>query len=232
MFVMNALLLVFGTIGALTAIGGVTWIQAECPIYRRITPRGWAAIACLLTTLGLGVAKEAVTHFKTLETEAKAQAAEQEAARARAEEKIARGRLDDMQGKVSQIDKNNTALLETNRELSAELNRVPKRRVASTSNGNLVYAVNKEIVTLNGCETMAVTLYPYWDRQDAPRFVRLNFGKCSATIMDMRSDKKEEWILPSPRQIVVPQNIQRANITVEADGDGFELGVSIEQIGN
>lgn len=54
----NIALLVAGTVMAIAAIGGDTWVKGHAPIHRRLTPRGWLSIACLFLTLLLGVVKE------------------------------------------------------------------------------------------------------------------------------------------------------------------------------
>jgi hypothetical protein len=53
----NVLLLGLGFIGAISAIGGETWIKGA-PLRERITRRGWISITCLILTLSLGIAKE------------------------------------------------------------------------------------------------------------------------------------------------------------------------------
>jgi len=57
-FVVNLALLILGTTGALAAFGGETWKKGEEPLLRRITARGWLALACMVATLTLGIAKE------------------------------------------------------------------------------------------------------------------------------------------------------------------------------
>jgi tetratricopeptide (TPR) repeat protein len=45
-------------VASLAAFGGETWLKGDQPLRRRITKRGWLALACLLLTFGLAVAKE------------------------------------------------------------------------------------------------------------------------------------------------------------------------------
>lgn len=54
----NLALVTLGFVGAIVAIGGETWAKGSQPVLKRITRRGWVAIACLLGTLSLGVIKE------------------------------------------------------------------------------------------------------------------------------------------------------------------------------
>jgi hypothetical protein len=56
--VINLVLLVLGTTGALAAFGGETWRRSDEPLFSRITHRGWLALACMLSTLALGIVKE------------------------------------------------------------------------------------------------------------------------------------------------------------------------------
>ena len=54
----NVALLALGSAGTLSAFGGETWTKGPEPILRRVTCRGWIALACLLASLSLGVVKE------------------------------------------------------------------------------------------------------------------------------------------------------------------------------
>jgi hypothetical protein len=55
---LNLALLVLGTTGALAAFGGDTWLREKLPWSKRITGRGWLALACMIATLCLGIVKE------------------------------------------------------------------------------------------------------------------------------------------------------------------------------
>lgn len=54
----NLSLLILGTTGALAAFGGDTWRRESLPLAKRITRRGWLALACMIATLLVGIAKE------------------------------------------------------------------------------------------------------------------------------------------------------------------------------
>lgn len=56
-FLVNIAILSFGVVGSLAAVGGDTWHSKEQGI-RRVTKRGWVALACLVATFGFGVVKE------------------------------------------------------------------------------------------------------------------------------------------------------------------------------
>jgi hypothetical protein len=47
-----------GCIVALTAIGGETWRPNKLNLWKKITPRGWLALCCLILALFLGIVKE------------------------------------------------------------------------------------------------------------------------------------------------------------------------------
>lgn len=64
----NVTLLIVGALGALAAIGGDTWNRGPLPWRKRITTRGWVALACLIGALCLGVAKE----FRSIKLSARA----------------------------------------------------------------------------------------------------------------------------------------------------------------
>ncbi|VVO15688.1 hypothetical protein [Pseudomonas fluorescens] len=57
-FAINLSLLILGTLGTLAAFGGETWRKTNDPLLRRITLRGWVALICIISTLGLGIYKE------------------------------------------------------------------------------------------------------------------------------------------------------------------------------
>lgn len=54
----NLMLLVLGTTGALAAFGGDTWRRESIPWTQRITKRGWLALSCMIAALMLGIVKE------------------------------------------------------------------------------------------------------------------------------------------------------------------------------
>tara|TARA_R110000850_G_scaffold214249_3_gene340176 strand:+ start:5938 stop:6744 length:807 start_codon:yes stop_codon:yes gene_type:complete len=54
----NLTLLILGTTGALAAFGGDTWRREPLPLAKRITLRGWLALACMIATLLVGISKE------------------------------------------------------------------------------------------------------------------------------------------------------------------------------
>jgi hypothetical protein len=57
-FLLNFLLLVFGSVGAVAAFGGETWIKSDDTFWNRITKRGWVALSCLVLSFSIGVTKE------------------------------------------------------------------------------------------------------------------------------------------------------------------------------
>ncbi len=59
---LNIALVLVAAAATLSAFGGETYVKGEAPLVRRITPRGWVSVVCLAVSVGLGVAKEIVTH--------------------------------------------------------------------------------------------------------------------------------------------------------------------------
>jgi hypothetical protein len=55
---LNIALLLLGTAATLAAFGGDTWVKGDTPLIKRITPRGFASLFCLIGALVLGVTKE------------------------------------------------------------------------------------------------------------------------------------------------------------------------------
>jgi len=62
LLILNILLLVLGSVGALAAFGGETWRNSSEPLLKRITPRGWISLLCLLCALSFGITKEIVSN--------------------------------------------------------------------------------------------------------------------------------------------------------------------------
>ena len=58
MLLLNILLLLCASLGAVVAIGGDTWNKGKRHWLRRITKRGWAAAFCILLSFVLGLWKE------------------------------------------------------------------------------------------------------------------------------------------------------------------------------
>jgi hypothetical protein len=56
-FAIGVLLLILSAIGTLAAFGGRTWFDNDDPWVKRITARGWVALACLIMATGAGMAK-------------------------------------------------------------------------------------------------------------------------------------------------------------------------------
>lgn len=65
----NLTLLILGTVGTLTAFGGETWKKSSDPLLQRITLRGWLALTCILSTLGLGILKERINSESSARSE-------------------------------------------------------------------------------------------------------------------------------------------------------------------
>jgi hypothetical protein len=65
----NLTLLIFGTLGTLAAFGGETWKKSSDPLLQRITLRGWLALICILSTLGLGILKERINSESNAKSE-------------------------------------------------------------------------------------------------------------------------------------------------------------------
>jgi hypothetical protein len=56
-FAIGILLLILSAIGTLCAFGGRTWLENDQPWLKRITRRGWIALACLTMATSAGIAK-------------------------------------------------------------------------------------------------------------------------------------------------------------------------------
>jgi len=81
--ILNIALLIVAASSTIAAFGGKTWTEEEKPLIKRITPRGWVSIVCLILALVIGIAKELHTRevnltsslaTKLAAAEAKAQA--------------------------------------------------------------------------------------------------------------------------------------------------------------
>lgn len=79
-FFINIAILFFGIVAILSAFGGATlseatfafdddrWSPDKVPFFKRITPRGWTSLFCLVIALGLGIIKDKI-HQQTVSRE-------------------------------------------------------------------------------------------------------------------------------------------------------------------
>lgn len=58
---LNIALLTIGTMATLAAFGGKTWTEGSEPILKRVTPRGWLSLMCLLLAFFIGTFKEVLS---------------------------------------------------------------------------------------------------------------------------------------------------------------------------
>ncbi len=93
MVTIRILLLITALLGSLAAIGGETWKKDPVPFYKRVTLRGWIAVACMLSAFGLGVGKEVYSkHLNELA-----------AANAERTQSILRQKLSDAEQKIAEL---------------------------------------------------------------------------------------------------------------------------------
>jgi hypothetical protein len=118
-YAINLALLVSGLAAVLAALGGETWRGME-PLHRRVTRRGWIALACLMAAVAFGLTKEvrangesaeAVRRQHELEAAAAAAAAELQEARtslAAAEANVTRtmAELENTRAKLAAVEPN------------------------------------------------------------------------------------------------------------------------------
>jgi hypothetical protein len=111
LMLLNILLLILATMTAVAAIGGETWHKEEPRFFKRLTPRGWVSLICLVLTLGAGIGKEILT--------------QQESVKQQQENERLRGNITGLEGQVkaaNDAQKENTKLfLGSFKKLSDEL---------------------------------------------------------------------------------------------------------------
>jgi hypothetical protein len=121
MLILNLALATFALIGSLAAFGGETWEKGTAPVLKRVTRRGWVALACLLSAFALGGVKEMLLHRESRAGAATKAALEAENKRQQAELARQLKEIGDLQAKLESSAQG----------LSSTTERIGKQQLAS-----------------------------------------------------------------------------------------------------
>jgi hypothetical protein len=140
---LSILLLVVGTAATLAAFGGRTWEEGDDAILKRITPRGWVSLACLVLALFVGSLKEVHEASDQAKTDA-----DRELAAAKAEQKETEMQ-GDLKAAQDQIELLNTrlALADTRLQL-ANTNLDALKKQANTTQDQITGGRGFPVVTI------------------------------------------------------------------------------------
>jgi hypothetical protein len=70
---LNVVLLLLGLASALAAFGGETWRKNSKPLFKRVTHRGWIALALMFLTVVIGTVKEIRSSSESAKSKAELQ---------------------------------------------------------------------------------------------------------------------------------------------------------------
>lgn len=136
-FAINLMLLLLGTTGALAAFGGETWKKGDDPVLKRVTRRGWLALACMLATLALGIAKEVLSNTSAAESSDRQRALERNLGQTTNELNLARQNLARSSAELREMNerfsKTNGELQDTRAKLAAVEPNILKAMVVATT---------------------------------------------------------------------------------------------------
>jgi hypothetical protein len=99
--ILNVAILVLGTVAALAAFGGDTWRKGGEALLKRVTPRGWIALLCMISTLALGVVKEILSDIAATESAAYQAALKHDLETATGDLKTTRAKLANLQAALA-----------------------------------------------------------------------------------------------------------------------------------
>lgn len=116
MLILNLGIAVFGFVGSLAAFGGETWEEGDEAVLKRVTRRGWVALACLSAAFLLGGVKEVAQHRISLEEAAVKTELQEKNELQRQEIGRQLGKIEDLQTRIE----SSTAELEASAEKLSE----------------------------------------------------------------------------------------------------------------